>query len=76
MLLPCLGLSQHFGQDVLGPDTGLGSVLPHSTQQLPRGEGREGDEAHRLKIEGGERKVKKSCSKVVRGRAHNLLKRS
>ena len=49
MLLPRLGLSQHLGQDVLGPDTGFGSVLPHSTQQLPSGRREEDkEEAHRL----------------------------
>jgi hypothetical protein len=37
VLLPCLGPLQHFGQDMLGPDTGFGSVLPHGTQQLPSG---------------------------------------
>lgn len=42
MLLPRLGPSQHFGQDVLGPDTGLGSVRPHGPQQLPSGEDRKG----------------------------------
>ena len=46
MLLPRLGPSQHFGQDVLGPNIGFGSVLPHGTQQLPRGKDREGKEAH------------------------------
>jgi hypothetical protein len=36
------------GKNVLSSDTGLGSVLPHGTQQLPRGKDREGEEAHRL----------------------------
>jgi hypothetical protein len=41
VLLPRLGPSQHFGQDVLGPDTGIGSVLPQwHTQRLPSGENR------------------------------------
>ena len=49
MLLPRLGPLQHLGQDVLGPDTGFGSVLPHSTQQLPSGRREEDEEeAHRL----------------------------
>jgi hypothetical protein len=75
VLLPHLGPSQHFGQDVLGPDIGISSVLPHGTQQLPRGEDREGEEAHRLGREAVS-KVKRSCSKVVKARAHNPLKRS
>ncbi len=33
---------------MLGSDTGLGSVLPHGTQQLLRGEKQEGVEAYRL----------------------------
>ena len=49
MFLPCLGPLQHLGQDVLDPDTGFSSVLPHSTQQLPSGRREEDkEEAHRL----------------------------
>lgn len=49
MLLPHLGPSQHLRQDVLGPNTGFGSVLPHGTQQLPSGRRKEDEkETHRL----------------------------
>ena len=42
---------KHLGQDVLGLNTGIGSVLPHGTQQQPSGEDgvtRSREEAHRL----------------------------
>ena len=74
VLLPRLGPSQHLGQDVLGPDTGLSSVLPHGTQQLPSWKERAMEEAHRLGLTVS--KAIMTCSKVVGDRAHNLLKRS
>lgn len=40
MLLPRLGLSQHFGQDVLGLDIGFGSVLPQWPTTAAEGEDR------------------------------------
>ena len=63
MLLPRLGPSQHFGQDVLGPDTGFGSVLPHGTQQLPSGR-REGKQRRGSQI--GKKAVSESNSLVQR----------
>jgi hypothetical protein len=38
VLLPRLGPSQHFGQDGLGPDTGLSGAQHHGSQQ-PQGRG-------------------------------------
>ena len=48
MLLPHLGPSQHLEQDMLGPDIGIGSMLPHDTQWQPSGEDGRREEAHRL----------------------------